>query len=650
MNKNQQRMVVAGAAGGLVLVVLVVVWRVSASRAEDRAAELVSATADMVRCMAGDDVKLEKAQVHQGFERRMVLDLPDINTAKPCTLALDVVKEKWDAYGSVWFNSAGSKGDDGAAYGDRFERAYDQFRALPLDKSSDQVFLRKEKYGSVLGAGELVFEMHDAARSMYARDGASEDEVAKANENRMRKAPNVPDRAPRGRVVATIPGKVKPVDWKVSPSGKGLLLHALNDAGEMVVAWTDDGTAWKSAKGPGGFGGKKALELRAIDAPNGERWFLVAHGEKEGAQVHVGKVGEGTLPAPLLLPPPPAEWKRAPGGEREAVVLAKGVKAFPVWRIVEKTDDEKKAEKKEREEWDKNFADKDVQALITLAEQRRAARAALGIDDDHKRMDGIAYVVGDKEVSVLELPGYGLAGLVPGAEPMALVGEGSLPAQKMASFTVPPVGEPIGMTAVAVVVKPVEPALRGSPWFRCLSSDGTYWGTTTTGSFLIGMQPGSLQLVQMTALADEGSHIGCGPNVATVALPFMKDRIFANVLTVRGGEIEGAKIHTTAGTDIDTYNRTSSTGAATGAVVLGWVARGYALYTVNIKTDNEFMAPRFLAEVGTDGSTISGVHFVGVDKRMIGVVAREACAGTSCTTSFEIVVSDDDARTWTVPG
>jgi len=624
----------------------VITWRVSASRAEQRAGELLSAAADMARCMAGDDVELQRTQVHQGFERRMVLDLPDINTAKPCLLALDVVKEKWDAYESTWFNASGAKGQDGVAFKQRFDKAYEAFRALPLDKSSDQVFLRKEKYGSVLQAGELSFEMLDAARGMYKSEGASDAEIQKAGETRLRKAPNVPDRVAKGRAIATISGKVNPAHWRLIPSGKGLMLHAVNEQGEMAVAWTDDGTTWKSARGPVGFAGKKDMEFRAFDAPGGERWFSIASGQKEQAQVQVGKIVEGQLPAPTSFPPPPEDWKRAPGGEREAVVLSQGTVAFPVWRIVEKTNEEKKAEKKEREEWEKNFADKDVQALITLAEQRRVARAALGIDDDHKREDGIAYAVANQPVTVLSLSGYGLAGLVPGAEPMALVGEGSLPAQKMASFSIPPPGEPIGMMASSVV-KPVEPALRGSPWFRCVGSDGVYWGTTTTGSFLIGMQPNFLQLVQMTALADEGSHIGCGPGVATVALPFLKDRIFANLLTIRGGELEGGKIHTTAGTDIALYNQTAATSAATGAVVLGWVARGYALYTINNKTDNEFVAPRFLAEVGTDGSTISGLAFVGVGKRMVGMVARESCPDAShCSTSFEILVSDDDARTW----
>lgn len=654
MNKNQRVMIIAGSAAGLVLVVLVVLWRVSASKAEDRAAELVSASADMIRCLAGDKVKLDRAHVSQSFERRMVSDLPDISSTGRCLLALEVVTEKWDAYNSVWFNSTGASGDDGTKYGDKFKKAYEDLKALPLKKSSDQVFLREEKYGGVLGAGSLAFDMFEAASNMYDHEGASEAELTAAAENRLRKAPTVPDRAPQGRVVVSLDGKVKPVDWKVVPSGKGLVLHAVNDKGEMVVAWSDDGGAsWKSATGPAGFQGKKNLELRTIDAPGGERWYLIGYGEKDSAEAHLGKIVEGkALPAPEKVPGPPEEWKRAPGGEREAVVLANGVKAFPVWRIVEKTDDEKKAEKKEREEWEKNYADKEVQALLILAEQRRKKRAALGIDDDHKRLDGIAYATaGGKEVTTLELPGFGLGGLVPGEEPMALLGEGSFPAQKLATMTIPAPGQPLGMMATAASVKPVEPALRGSPWYRCVGSDGTYWGTTTTGNFLLGMRPGTLDVVQMTALADEGSHMGCGANAATVALPFKKDRIFSNLLTIRGGEIEGAKIATTAGSDREMYNDSASTSVTPGAVVVGWVARGYAIYTVNIKTDNDFMAPTFLAEAGADGSKISGVHFTGMGNRMVGFVSRETCANEGqCKTTFEILISEDNARTWTVPG
>jgi hypothetical protein len=274
----------------------------------------------------------------------------------------------------------------------------------------------------------------------------------------------------------------------------------------------------------------------------------------------------------------------------------------------------------------------------------------MGIDDDHKRVDGIAYVQEGKEPVVLELEGLGLAGLIAAHEPMVLLGDGGLPAQKLGLATIPAPGEPLGVIAEAGSAKPVEPALRGSPWFRCVSDDGTHWGTTTTGNFLIGMRPASLELVQMTALADEGSHIGCGPAVATVALPFKKDRIYANLLTIRGGELEGAKIHTTAGTNIDEYNRTMSTGAAPGAVLIGWVARGYGLYAVNIKTDHEFGAPRIVAEVGIDGSVISGLHFASLGSRIFVVVARESCEGQACKTTFEALVSEDGAKTWTIAG
>ena len=591
MDKSKRVVIIAGAAAALVLLVLVVLWRVSASGAETKAGELVSASADLVRCFAGDEVKLDRMHAKQGFERKMVMDLPDISSTGRCLLALEVVTDKWNAYDGTFFNSTGASGDDGTAYGDKFQKAYDELKGLPLKKSSDQVFLRENKYGAVLRAGDLAFDIYDAARAMYDDEGASEEAVQQASQNRLRKAPNVPDRAQQGHQVVTMNGRVKPVDWKIRPSGKGLLLHAKNDKNEMLVAWSDDGgKTWKSAAVPPEFAGKKDVSLRTLDAPGGQRWYLLAHGNKEQAEALLGKIAEGkTLPTPSKVPNPPEEWKRAPGGEHEAVVLANDVKAFPVWRIIEKTDEEKKAEKKEREEWEENYADKAVQALITLAEQRRKARVALGIDEDHKRLDGIAYATaGGKEVTVLELPGYGLAGLVHGPEPVALLSEGSLPAQKLGTVVIPPAGEPMGMMATAGSLKPVDPALRGSPWYRCVANDGSRWGTTQTGNFLMGMRPGTLDLVQMTALADEGSHMGCGSNAATVALPFKKDRIFSNLLTVRAGELEGAKIATTAGTDRKTYNMTASTSVSDGAVVLGWVARGYGIYVVNNKTDNDY--------------------------------------------------------------
>jgi len=647
-HSKRRKWVTARIAGGL-LVAIPTVLGLASCRAESRAAELVTAAADLQRCMAGDDVKLDRTSVRLGYERRTVIDLPDMRTASPCLLALDVVKEKWDAYEPTWFNSAKSKDENGLVLGERFLKAHDEFRALPLDKSTDVVYLHSAKYGRVLEAGDIAFDMYEAAKLMYAKDGASEKDIDKAGDTRNRSVPRVAEKAPRGRVVATVAGKVSPVDWQVYPSGKGTVLHALSSKGESVVAWTDDGAAWKTAKGPLGFEGQTNLELRVIDAPAGQRWFILAHGEKDNTQTHVGKIGEGQLEKPTLLTAAPRGWKLAPGSEREVVVLANDVKAFPVWRIAEKSKDEIKAEQKERKEWEENYADKDVQALLTLAEQRRLGREAVGVDDEHKRVDGIAYADGTGEPTVLELPGFGLGGLVPGAEPMAVVGTGGLPAHQISTFAIPAVGEPMGIMTQAEVTKPVEPSVQRSAWFRCMASDGTYWVTTATGSFLIGMQPGVLQLLWLEAYADDGSHIGCGPSVATVALPFAKDRIFANLLTVRGSVTEGAKITTTAGTTVDGYNATSSTAATSGAVVIGWVARGYAIYSVNLKTDNDFMAPQFLGEAHTDGSYVSGLRFVGMGQRMLGVVARESCDGENCTTAFELLVSDDNARSWAVP-
>ncbi len=650
MNKNKW-MAIAGAAVGLVLLTLVVLWRVSASQAEERAAELVSSTADLVRCMSGDKVKLERVQVHLGFERRMVSDLPDISSAGRCLLALEVVTEKWDAYDSVIFNSTGARGDDGVPYGEKFKKAYDELKALPLKKSSDQVFLRGKKYGAVLGAADLAFEMYDASRGMYKDEGANEEELNKASETRLRKAPKVPSKAVVGRMAFSIDGTLKPRDWELSPHGKtGLTVTAKSGTGQMTVAWSDDkGKTWKTAALPKAFETKDA-ELRAFNAPDGQRRFLVATGSKNETQVYIGKVVEGKeLPKPVNVPGAPEDWRRAPGGEREAVVLANNVIAFPVWRIVEKTKEEKKDEKEEREQWEENYADKAVQELLVLAEQRRKTRASLGIDDDHKRLDGIAYVEGG-QVSALELPDYGLAGLIPGKQPMALLGEKTLPAQRLGVVAIPLPGELLGTMATASFAKPILPALRTTPWLRCVSSDGTTWGTTNSGNFLIGMRPDSLSLIPMIALADEGSHMGCGLHAATVSLPFKKDRIFSNLLTARGGEVEGAKIATTAGSDRKTYNATSSSTVVPGATILAWVARGYAMYTVNLKTDNDFKAPEFLAEAGADGSKITSVKMSELGTRAIAMVGRELCAKEGpCKTNIEIVVSDDAARTWLAP-
>ena len=655
MDKNQRLMIVGGAAAGLILVVLVVVWRVSASRAESRATELVSASADVVRCFAGDDVKLGRVTAKIGFERRMVAELPDVSTAGKCLLALEVVKDKYDAYSTVWFSSRSSKGKGDKPMGQRFEAAYGALMAMPLKTTTDQVY-KREKYASVLKAGEVSYEMYEAARDLLADEGASEQAIAAAGDTRLRTAPKSQPLAPRGRAIATLEGQIDPVAWNVIPADKQrLTLHALNTKGESTVAWSDDtGNAWQSAKGPSGFGGKSELELRVLHAPKGERWLSFAQGAKEAAEVAVGKVDVGAkkVDAPVKVPLPPEGWKRAPGGEREVAVLANGVKVFPVWRIGEKTKDEKKEEEKRKKEWEENFIDKAVQAEMVLEKSRVDQRTALGIDEDHKRIDGVAYVnAGGSEVTVTELEGWGLGAIVPGEAPKLLIGEQEIPSMKMALAEVPSPGQPLGMTVPAAVMKPVNPAFRGSPWYRCVASDGNTYGTTDQGSLLIGMRTGTLDLVMMTALADSGSHMGCGQTTAIVALPYKKDRIFTEVLTVRLGELEGAKVAATSGTSREGYNQTNASAVVPGAIVVAWVAQGFVMYARSENWGTQFLAPEFLSEAGEDGSRITGVHLVGMDARMVATVARETCAGEDkCVTTFEVLLSDDAAKTWKAPG
>lgn len=648
---KKQWTIVGTGIGGLVFISLLTMWFVYASGAENKASQLVTACADLARCLAGDKVKLDRADVNQEFERRMVAELPHINTVKHCVLALDVVEEKWNDYRRVWFNSSSSKAPNGNSLGDNFQTAYDAFRKLPVDKTTDEVFLRQAKYGSMLQAGNLAFDMYDAARAMLANEGANTEQVTRASETRMRKAPHDPERVPQGNTILTVDGKVKPSNWRLIPSQKGLVLHALTDHGQMRLAYSNNGTSgWKQLDGPAGFASNPDLTFRVIDAPGPQRWYIVTYGKVDQTERFVGKIGDSSVAKPEQITAPPNEWKRIPGNENEVVALADDWKAFSVWRIVEKTPEDKKEEKKQREEWNKNFADKEVQALVTLAEQRRLAHAALGIDDDHKRLDGIAYVKQGAQASVLELPGFGVAGLVADVEPMVLVGEQEIPAQKLGLGTIPPPGEPLGPMAEGGSLKPLEPRINGSPWHRCISSDHTHWVTTTTGNFLIAMRPGSLEVVPMAALADDTSHLGCGEAVATVALELKKDNIFGNLLTIRGQETEGAKIHITAGTSVAEYNTTASSAAASNGTVIGWIARGYAFYAVNFNSDHEFGAPLILGYASTNGSKISGVHFVGQGTKLFAALARQACQNeTTCTTSFELLVSEDGAKTWKSP-
>jgi hypothetical protein len=90
LSKQQMKFVAAGAAA-LVLIALVVVWRWSRSHAHERAAELLSASADMVRCVGGDGVDIERNAVEHAFHRRLVTSLPDIVPVSDCPQAMETV-------------------------------------------------------------------------------------------------------------------------------------------------------------------------------------------------------------------------------------------------------------------------------------------------------------------------------------------------------------------------------------------------------------------------------------------------------------------------------------------------------------------------------------------------------------------------------
>jgi hypothetical protein len=57
-----------------------------------------------------------------------------------------------------------------------------------------------------------------------------------------------------------------------------------------------------------------------------------------------------------------------------------------------------------------------------------------------------------------------------------------------------------------------------------------------------------------------------------------------------------------------------------------------------------------LAEARTDGSKISGVYLASMGTRVVAIMARETCNGNACTTAFELLVSEDAAKTWRAPG
>ena len=645
-----------GAIGAGLLVSVIVAWRVSASSAKSKASELVTAAADMARCLAGNETKLERSHVEQGYERRMVADLPDISTAKPCLLALEVVNEKWATYQSAWFNSSASKAKDGRTNGQVLQEAIDTFGQLPLDKSSDQVFQRQGKYGSLMQAGTLGYDMYEAARDMFIADGASDKEVEEAGEKRMRKAPHSPARLSPGKTIGSMSGRVAPDSWNLIPSQKTLLIHAVSDQGKLYVAHADHATTassseWMAVDISNPAPDNPIVNFRVIDAPAQQRWYVSSHSAGTTIDRYVGLLSndKNTTKAEKVDEAPEG-WKRIPGNEREVVVLDGGWKAFSVWRLAEKTDDEKANEKKQREEWNKNPADKEVQALITLHEQKRLARVALGIDEDHKRVDGIAYVKPGAQPHVLDVDPLGIAGLIAGTEPMALVADQGIPTHKVAVAAIRGPGQPLGPMTEGAAMNPLDPAVHRSAWLQCISPNTTTWIPTKTGNFLLAIASGRLEVVPMSALADEKSHLGCGDAAATVALELQKDRIFANFLTVRGQETEGAKVHTTAGTNIEEFNATVASAVDPNATVVGWIARGYALFTVNIKTDHEFAAPKILAEPTVDGSTITSLRFLAKDSTLYAVLTRQKCETNDvCTTYFELLASDDGANSWKTP-
>jgi hypothetical protein len=656
MDSKRRIIIISAGAAAALLVAFVIVWRVSAAHARDRAADLVSASADLVRCAAGDDAQLTRASVRVGFHRRLVAELPDVAMTGDCELAFNAVKEKYTAYRSVWFGSASSTGREGKPLGASVSDALEQLGQVPFTTPTDKVLRKRDPNHPLLKLGDLAFDVYEAAVQIYAKDGASESEVKAAAARHLRETRQSIPRPPASKPLFTVQGKVDPKDWSLVPGDASrLTLFARSDKDQSLIAWTDDaGNTWGSAVGIKTLVGKKNVDLRTINAPNKERWYVASYEDGGKVAVGVGKIAEGSkeLPEPTMLPDPPDEWKRAPGGEREAVILANGVAAMPVWRVGEVSKEKKKAIEDQRKQWEKNFADPATQVEMMLKASRDKARESLGLDEDHERVDGILYssLSGSvREIQVRELPDYGLGGLIGGSSPQMLVGKGGIPALDVMLGPVPAPGEELGVLVPARAPKPANPAFRGPTWFGCIAADGTTYGLTEGGTILMAMKPGMLELVQMTALADEGSHVGCGMGAAIIALPFLKDRIFASVLTIRLGEIEGAKVASTAGTHIDEYNKTVSTGVVPGAVSVAWVAEGFVLAVTSTNWGTEFRAPVMLAEAGDDGSVISGVRLIGMDKRMVAVFAREKCNGNDCTTSFETLVSEDATQTWRPP-
>lgn len=652
---NNQRLKIVAAAGATgVLIAFVVTWRVSRSHAHERASELLSASADMVRCVGGDTVPLERPAVEQAFHRRLVTAMPDVVPISDCPQAMETLQEKLAAHQSVWFGSMSSKGKDGQPIGSRIKSSVDGINATPFSVPANKVLLKREQHAQVLKLPQLAMDLYEAARDLYDQEGAGQEELKKASDKRLRMARKVPDLAPKGTQISSLPGRVQPSQWAIVPADEKLLMvHAWSDQAQAMVATSgDSGKKWESSAGPFPAGSQPQPRLRGIHGPGNERWLVATHLDAENKmKLFAGKLAPGSraLPALTEVPPPPTGWYRPQGGERELAVLPNGLFAFPVQKIVEKTKDQKKEEEKQRKAWDKDLGNKDVQAAIQLNDARIQLRKSLGADEDHLLLDGIAYAGAGREVSVRELSGYGLLSVVPAAEAQMLLGKDALPTQVLLSAKILPPEEPLGMMNTATSEKMVSSVFRAAPRFFCSGSDGAQYGVSDRGLQLVIVRPTGLETTFLKVDVNEDCFMGCGEGSAIITLPFQPDRIFTTALTVRNNEVEGAKVAATSGTHVDEYNKTAATAVVPGAVVVAWVAEGYVQYVVSKNWGTEFQAPNVLGEALADGSKISGVKLVGLGNRLLAIVSRETCKdkdSKTCITSFEALVSEDAAKSF----
>lgn len=645
---------VAGMVAIVLLVTLTIVWRVSRSHARHKASELLSASADFVRCAGGDAVAMDLRAVQHAFRRRLVAALPDISPVSDCPQALETVQDKLAAHASVWFGSASSNGKDGQPLSKRFKTTLDELAALAYMTPANKVLQKRDENAPLLRLPGLALELFGAAEELCAKEGADQDETAKARNTRLRFTRKVPPQAPNATTIAMIPGRVAPENWGLQPADQErLMLFGYSDKGNVVVASTENaGVKWEVANGSTSLASKPEFFLVGIYAPGKEKWLVMSHLDEQ-KKVHVGTLkvpsGAKSLSEPQAVLDPPLNWSRPiHGGEREVVVLNDGILAYPVMKIVEKSAKQKKEEEKLRKYWQKHLDDKTVQADMALEDTRFRARQALGIDEEHLIIDGVSYVIpGKTEASVRELEGYGLIALVGSPEPMMVLGKDALPAMVLYSAPVPGPDDPIGAMATATSERAILSAFRGPLGYRCNSSDGWMYGISDRGLQLVGVRPGVIELTFLKADVPEQSHIGCGESTMVAVLPITPDRIFGPVFTVRGGEVEGSKAATTSGTYLEEYNRTTAAGLVAAAIAVAWVSEGYVQVVVSRNWGTDFGAPELVAESTLDGSLISGVRVLGVGTRIFMALARETCSSPgACNTTFEALVSDDNAHSW----